>query len=59
MKSGRPRKNGEKFEACLSVVRKKPAGKGQRPSEMEEYCIGSHGPQWSVALEVEKKIKEN
>jgi len=42
MKRGRPGRNGEKVEAYLSIVRKKQAGKGERPSEMEEYYIGSH-----------------
>ena len=38
----------------------KQAENGQRPSGMEGVCIGSHGPQRTVAFEEEEeKYKEN
>lgn len=34
------------------------AGNGQRTSGVEENCVGSNGPTWTVMLEMKKKKKK-
>jgi hypothetical protein len=38
---------------------KKEADNGQRPSGVEENCVGSHDPKRTAVLEKKKKKKKN
>ena len=46
----------DEVEDDLNVMDIKTDSSGQKPSEMNTYCIGSQGPKWTVVFEKKEEM---